>query len=121
MGHSPDVLLVEPDRDARELYELALGLAGVHVATAANGREALAMAHTHHPRVVVMELRLPDADGLALATRLAGGDVRPQVLGMSADLLHFTDAIARRAGCATFLPKPCLPDVVVSEVCQSLR
>lgn len=121
MAGAPDVLVIEPDRDARELYELALGLAGVRVATATNGREALEIAKSLNPRVVLMELRLPDGDGLAVASRLAARGASPHIVGMSADLLHFTDAIARNAGCTAFFPKPCLPDVIVSEVRHSLQ
>lgn len=121
MASSPVVLVVEPNRDSRELYRLAFDLAGVRVATASTGAEAIAIARVSKPRVVLMELRLPDADGLTVATTLARSAAGPLVVAMSADLTHFTEAIARRAGCTAFLPKPCLPDVAVSEVRQSLR
>jgi CheY-like chemotaxis protein len=123
MAASPLVLLVEPDPDTRELYELALGLDGVAVTSAATGEEAMTMARETHPNVVVMELRLPDTDGLGLATLLGRPEVglRPQIVAMSADLTHFSEDIARRAGCAAFLPKPCLPELIVSEVRHSLR
>jgi two-component system OmpR family response regulator len=120
----PQVLIVEPYRDARELYELALGLHGVRVTTAATGAEAMAIAREADLQVILMELRLPDADGLELASRLgraSDGTVPPQVVAMSADLTHFSEELALRAGCAAFLPKPCLLDTVVSEVRQSLR
>ena len=122
MAAAPLVLLVEPNRDTRELYELALGMDGLAVTSAATAEEAMAMARASQPRVVLMELRLPDADGLDVATILGrGAERRPQIVAMSADLTNFSEEIARRAGCAAFLSKPCLPEQVVSEVRHSLR
>jgi CheY-like chemotaxis protein len=122
MASPPLVLVVDPCRDARELYELALGLDGLDVRTAATAAEALAIARESHPSVVLMELRLPGEDGLHVASEMVqqanGG---PQIVAMTADLMTFTAAAAHRAGCSVFLPKPCLPDVVVCEVRQALR
>jgi two-component system OmpR family response regulator len=123
MAARPLVLVVDPYRDARELYELALGLDGLEVRTAATGAEALAIARDAHPSVVLMELRLPDKDGLRVASEIFGqshGD-RPQIVAMSADVLTFTADAARRAGCSVFLQKPCLPEEVLCEVRQALH
>ena len=47
------------------------------VAEARNGREAVALAHRHKPDVVLMDLSMPEVDGLA-ATRLIVADI-PEV------------------------------------------
>jgi YesN/AraC family two-component response regulator len=43
------------------------------VAEASNGREAVALARSHRADVVLMDIRMPELDGIA-ATRLIGAD-----------------------------------------------
>jgi CheY-like chemotaxis protein len=65
-----DVLVVDPDSDARALYRhwLEPGNARVHEAT--DGRDALVKIFAIHPHVVVLDARLPFIDGLQLCALL---------------------------------------------------
>ena len=69
MPDSPLVLLVDDDRDTREMYEIGLEMAGLRLATARDGREAFEQAAALAPHVVVTDLSLPDMDGIELCER----------------------------------------------------
>ncbi|MFL5341486.1 MAG: ATP-binding protein, partial [Gemmataceae bacterium] len=73
------ILLVEDDDDGRDSLALLLQLVGHQVATAADGARALAEAATFLPEVALIDIGLPDMDGLELARQLRavhGGAVR---------------------------------------------
>jgi len=89
------------------------------VAEAANGGAAVALAREHHPDVVLMDLRMPDVDGLT-ATGLITGDpalatVRVVVLTTFDD--NESVFAALRAGASGFLVK----DVEPSDLLQAVR
>jgi DNA-binding response OmpR family regulator len=70
-GVPPIVLLVEDDADTRDLYQTALGFAGLWVAQAADADDALEYAIDLRPDAVLMDIALPAAgDGLGLARAL---------------------------------------------------
>ena len=70
-GVPPIVLLVEDDADTRELYDTALGFAGLWVAQAAGMDDALDYAIDLRPDSVLMDIAIPSAgDGFALARAL---------------------------------------------------
>jgi DNA-binding response OmpR family regulator len=62
------VLVVEDERDIRELLRRYLERAGLSVLTAATGGEALRLVDTAHPDLVLLDLGLPDIEGLDVLT-----------------------------------------------------
>jgi CheY-like chemotaxis protein len=64
------VLVVDDSQDACRLMELLLRARGYDVATARDGRSALAAAHARPPEIVLLDLTLPDMDGEEVARRL---------------------------------------------------
>jgi two-component system OmpR family response regulator len=75
------ILVVEDEEPIRELVATALRFRGYEVAEAASGGEALAAARTANPRLIVLDVMLPDLDGFALCRKLrAGGDATPVIL-----------------------------------------
>jgi CheY-like chemotaxis protein len=61
------VLLVEDDDDLREVEVSILARAGLRVAEARQGREALDLVAQEMPRVIFLDMRMPDMDGWAFA------------------------------------------------------
>jgi CheY-like chemotaxis protein len=57
------ILLVEDDRDMRDMLALTLECEGASVVTAANGVEAYNMAQAHRPCVIVLDLMMPVMSG----------------------------------------------------------
>jgi PAS domain S-box-containing protein len=64
------VVVIEDNDDARTALVLALQLDGHDVREAATGREGIEVALASHPAVVLVDIGLPDIDGLAVGTRL---------------------------------------------------
>jgi two-component system, cell cycle response regulator DivK len=65
------VLIVDDNEKNRRLTRDVLGAAGFRTLEAATGGEALALADEHLPDVILMDMRLPDMDGAAVARALA--------------------------------------------------
>ncbi len=58
------VLIVEDDFFIRELYERALGLHGIAVVTAADGKEAIEVFEREKPNLVLLDVMLPEISGM---------------------------------------------------------
>jgi CheY-like chemotaxis protein len=116
------VLIVDDYEDNREMYSQYLQFAGLRVAEAANGKEALSKTAELMPDVVVMDLSLPGVDGWQ-ATRLIKDDPKTRdilVLALTGHALEGASQGARDAGCDGFLTKPCLPEDLCREIQRML-
>ncbi len=90
-----------------------LEAAGFTVAEAASGAEATRQARIVRPRLVLLDIQLPDSDGFEVARRLAGQEHRPViVLTSTRDASDYGGQIAASPA-AGFLPKDELSGVAV--------
>jgi DNA-binding NarL/FixJ family response regulator len=109
--------------DDHELFRAGIrslmrGLTGIEiVAEARDGREALHLAQTHHPDVVLMDIMMPELNGLDAAARLAAisPSTRSIILSMNTHEEYVLQAL--RNGAAGYLLKNTSP----SELEQSIR
>jgi CheY-like chemotaxis protein len=113
------VLLVDDDRECREMYARFLRGAGYEVAEAHNGNQALSKASEQPPSIVVTDLALPGLDGyhVARALRQEPKTGRLPIIAITGHGGFMEDtqrAIA--AGCDAVLTKPCLPDRLLEEI-----
>ncbi|MGH8181419.1 MAG: PAS domain S-box protein [Steroidobacteraceae bacterium] len=69
-GAGKKILVVDDNRDAADTCAELLELSGHHVQTAYTGSEALDLAATFRPHVVVLDIGLPDLDGYTLAKHI---------------------------------------------------
>jgi two-component system response regulator (stage 0 sporulation protein F) len=76
----PVVLVVEDEPNQRSLYEEELSDEGYTVVTAEDGRQALEMAQSQPPDLVVMDVNMPKMDGLDTLSRLLEIDRRIPVI-----------------------------------------
>lgn len=109
--HPPLVLLVEDDRDTREMYSEFLSHSGLRVAEAPSGRRALETAREQPPDVVVTDIAMPGMDGLELSRRLRSSASTREVpiIAVSGNACER----AREAGANVVLEKPCPPDYLL--------
>ncbi len=116
---SPRVLVVDDDRQCREMYAAFVRLAGYDVDEAHNGNQALSKATEDPPALVVTDLALPGLDGYHLAARLREHPDTGHV-PIIAITGHegFVDDTARAlgAGCDAILTKPCDPARLLEEI-----
>ena len=66
----PTVLVIDDELQIRRLLRVCLETSGYRVLEAANGHEGISEAAQHRPDVVVLDLGLPDMDGVAVLKRL---------------------------------------------------
>jgi two-component system, cell cycle response regulator DivK len=114
----PLVLLVDDFQDNREMYAMYLEHAGLRVAEAGSGHEALDQAFSLQPDLIVMDLSLPGIDGWE-ATRRLKADERTKKIPVVALTSHAMEGYsegARAAGCDAFVTKPCLPEQLLNEI-----
>jgi two-component system cell cycle response regulator DivK len=114
----PLVLVVEDQEELRRLYVEQLALSGFEVIEASNGEDAIAHTSSHYPDVVLMDLSLPILDGWE-ATRRLKADARTAHIPVVALTAHDGSGElqrATRAGCDWFVPKPCPPHALITEV-----
>ena len=121
--HGPLILVVDDYQDAREMYAEYLQYSGFRVAEAKNGNEAVAQARSLKPDLILMDLSLPGMDGWE-ATRVLKADEETQhipIVALTGHALAGASEGARKAGCDSFVTKPCLPDDLVVEVRRMLN
>jgi CheY-like chemotaxis protein len=109
-GVPRSVLVVDDDAEFRGLICRVLNAWGHDVVgEAATVGEALRSVEALRPDALLVDIGLPDGDGLELAGRLAGLPWRPRVLVISTDADGADDATVRQLGVAGFVPKSELP------------
>jgi two-component system, OmpR family, response regulator MprA len=100
------ILIVDDDRALRDALRRALVLAGYQTVSAESGLQALSQAAAAAPDALVLDIGLPDVDGLEVCRRLRAAGNRVPIL-----ILTARDAIADRidgldAGADDYLVKP---------------
>jgi DNA-binding NarL/FixJ family response regulator len=75
------------------------------VGEAASGVEALELAADLRPDLVLLDVRMPDMDGIETARRLAGVDPRPVVVLISIDAVPDAEATLASTGAAAYVRK----------------
>jgi FixJ family two-component response regulator len=105
------VLIVDDDPAFRRLARMLLAGFGLAVAGEAETvAAALAAAAALRPSAVLVEVNLPDGDGVALARELLALSWQPSVVLMSGDADVAMEHDVRCSGAAAFVPKDRLPD-----------
>jgi two-component system, OmpR family, response regulator MprA len=103
---SPRILVVDDDPSVLRMLTRSLAAEGHEVEAVADGGAALAAAERRAPEAVVLDVAMPDLDGLAVCRRLrAGGLTAPVVLLTARDTV--ADRVAGlEAGADDYLVKP---------------
>ena len=74
------VLIVDDEEDVRAIAQLGLEMsAGWKVLTASSGQEALLMAETNQPNVILLDMMMPDMDGRATLQKLKANPATRQI------------------------------------------
>jgi two-component system KDP operon response regulator KdpE len=114
------VLVVEDERAIRQVLRLNLAARGYLVDTAVTGRSAVDLVQRWRPDLVILDLGLPDMDGLEVIARVRGFSAAP-ILVISARDTPTAQAAAIAAGASGFLLKPFGIEDFVARVGAALR
>ena len=108
----PLVLVVDDEPSVRQSLERALALEGFSVETAAGGREALDAVARRPPAVIVLDVTMPDLDGVSVVKRLRALGVDVPVCILSARDEVDDRVAGLQAGADDYLVKPfALPEL----------
>jgi|RhiMetdeSRZDD1v2_1073273.scaffolds.fasta_scaffold20042_5 DNA-binding response OmpR family regulator len=108
----PTILIADDTTDTRELYAEYFSARGFAVVTASDGAQAIQAARDHVPDVIVMDLAMPQFDGITAIRRIKA-DARAQrarVILLTGYPHAAVERNALQAGADRFLTKPCLPE-----------
>jgi two-component system, OmpR family, KDP operon response regulator KdpE len=103
--HAPTVLVIEDEAPIRAFLRAALAGHGYRVVEAGKGEDGLVHAATHVPDVIILDLGLPDIDGLVVTRRLREWSAAP-VIVLSARGQEQDKVAALDAGADDYLTKP---------------
>lgn len=102
------ILVVDDNAQNRRLVQFILKSRGYLVYEATTGEEALELARTHLPDLILMDLRLPGMDGLTATKALKEDDRtrRIQVIALTAFAMEGDREKVLQAGCDGYITKP---------------
>ncbi len=115
------VLVVDDERNIRATLSRALELEGYEARAAATGLDGLQAARTGAPDLVLLDVRLPDVDGLEVLGRLKEEEPSLPVVMISGHGTIETAVQALRLGARDFLEKPLSTDKVLVTVDNALH
>src|SRR5262245_37484201 len=105
------VLIVDDDVEFRGHAARVLAAMGLHVVgEAGTYADGAAAAAELRPDAALVDVGLPDGDGIALAQHLVAQPWRPRVVVASSDPEATSTEAVRRFGAVGFMPKDTLPD-----------
>lgn len=102
------VLVIEDNSANMKLVAFLLEKAGYRVLQAREAGTGIALARAEHPDLILMDIQLPDMDGLA-ATRLLKADAATaliKVVALTAFAMKGDEENIRAAGCDGYIAKP---------------
>jgi DNA-binding response OmpR family regulator len=117
------VLVVEDDPDIAQLVALYLGKAGFGVDVLSSGREALASIAARRPDLLILDLMLPQVDGLEICrtVRAAPATADLPIIMLTARAEESDRIVGLELGADDYLPKPFSPNELVARVRALLR
>ncbi len=120
MADKPLFLVVEDDRSIRNILKAVLSTQGYGFVEAETGREALSLAASHVPDLVILDLGLPDMDGLGVIQGLRAWSQVP-IIVISARGQERDKIAALDAGADDYLSKPFGMGELLARIRVSLR
>ena len=118
VSERPLVLVVEDNPHDWEIYGKILWYNGFDVLYAADGTEGLRLCLQHSPKLVLLDVGLPDMNGLEVCSEIRGHPQSAEipVIILSARPRREYEARAQKVGCTHYLEKPVGPIEVLHTV-----
>ncbi|KAF4515840.1 hypothetical protein B566_EDAN000075 [Ephemera danica] len=117
------ILIVEDEKDILQLIKLYLEKEGYRIVTASTGSEGLAQVRTEKPDLVVLDLMLPEIDGLEICKRLRSSPDTAMlpIIMLTAKAEESDTIIGLELGADDYVTKPFSPKTLVARVKALLR
>ena len=120
MTDNKTILIIDDEVQIRRLLEISLSTYGFNTLFAASGREGLVAAATHSPSLVILDLGLPDMDGMKLLQTLREWYTKPVIVlsvrNSEDDIISALDG-----GANDYLTKPFRSGELVARIRAAIR
>jgi CheY-like chemotaxis protein len=109
LGYAPRILIVDDEYSVQVLFERVLSDVGYYVTLVGTGRHAMTQVCDREFDVVIVDLSLPDRDGLEVIRQIRSECPRVPILAVSGFMVGDMKKDAIGAGATETLPKPASP------------
>ena len=120
MTNTGSVLIIDDEVQIRRLLEITLSANGYRISEASTGKEGLAMAATGQPLLIILDLGLPDTDGLEILKKLREWYQKPIII-LSARSSEDDIIKALDQGANDYLTKPFRTGELLARIRVSIR
>jgi CheY-like chemotaxis protein len=110
------ILVADDDHDVREITKAVFSSRGHTVLNAPDGAECIKIARAHNPDIIVLDMRMPGMDGIAIARRLKANPDTSKIPILAVSGVAHVQAEALEAGCEGFFLKPIRPSVLIEQI-----
>ena len=117
----PRVLVVDDEPNIRELVQVALKFHGCAVTTGATGGDALRLAESDRPDLIVLDVMLPDIDGFEVCRRLRASDNEVPIIFLTARDTTSESITGLTLGGDDYITKPFSVEALAARVRAVLR
>ena len=117
------ILCVDDEPDILEILKYNLSNEGYNVSTAADGKSAIEMAYNIRPNLIIMDVMMPNMDGIDACEKLRSDEKFNDtiIMFLTARGEDYSHVAAYDAGADDYVTKPVKPKVLVSKVKGLLR
>jgi two-component system KDP operon response regulator KdpE len=120
MNISETILIIDDEVQIRRLLEITLSSNGYKISEAATGKDGLIAAATHHPALIILDLGLPDTDGIGILKKLREWYQKPIIIlsvrNSEEDIIQALDN-----GANDYLTKPFRTGELLARIRVALR
>jgi DNA-binding response OmpR family regulator len=122
-GDRRKVLIIEDERDIRELVRVNLESEGFSVLEAADGELGLALAKRERPAAIILDLMLPGLPGLEVCSRIRASEVnaRVPIMVLTARSAEADKVVGLEIGADDYVTKPFSPRELTARIKALLR
>ncbi len=117
------ILLVDDEQDILEIVGYNLSQEGYKIVTASNGKEAIAVAKKELPQLIIMDVMMPEMDGMEACENIRKIPELSNVIitFLTARSEDYSQVAGFDAGADDYIAKPIKPKLLVSKVKALLR
>jgi DNA-binding response OmpR family regulator len=120
LSHTPRILIVDDEPSIQILFEEVLSEIGYHVTVVGKARQALAQLRNRDFDLVILDLSLPDGDGLDMVRQIRSEFLDLKILATSGFMVGDMPNVVMASGASDALRKPTSPDQLCNSVYQLL-
>ena len=120
MTNADTILIIDDEVQIRRLLEITLSANGYKISEASTGKDGLIQAATTHPVLIILDLGLPDSDGIEILKKLRQWYLKPIIIlsvrSSEEDIIHALDN-----GANDYLTKPFRTGELLARIRVAIR